>query len=109
MGPTTSPSSPLQSINPSSSSILISSSCVSSQDEEDIDKTTEDTTNQSGLKSDIRSGGYENRMLTRNRNRDRSSSISSNEGNGNSCKENLSKRTDGVSLNQKIQHSGTDT
>ena len=33
--PTTSPSSPLQSINPSSSSLLISSSCVSSQDEED--------------------------------------------------------------------------
>ena len=107
--PTTSPSSPLQSINPSSSSILISSSCVSSQDEEDIDKTTEDTTNQSGLKTDIRSGGYENRMLTRNRNRDRSSSISSNEGNGNSCKENLSKTTQSVSLNKKIQPSGTDT
>ena len=101
--PTTSPSSPLQSINPSSSSMLISSSCVSSQDEEDINKETEHNTKQRALRTDIRrGGGYE--IPKRNRNRDRSSSISSNEETGNSCKGNVSERTNNIPLHSKIQN-----
>ena len=105
--PTTSPSSPLQSINPSSSSLLISSSCVSSQDEEDNDKDSGKITKQRGIRTDIRRGGaYESRMPNRNRHRDRSSSISSNEENGISCKNKVSEKSSSVPINSNTKPQG---
>ena len=78
--PTTSPSSPMQSINPSSSSILISSSCLSSQEEDDNDKIIGQADNQSGLRKEIgRKVDIDKCLHKRIFNRDRSSSFSSNE------------------------------
>jgi len=79
--PTTSPSSPLQSINPSSSSIVISSSCLSSQEDDDNEKGTGPDKNQRILRDEMRlAGTYEDCITNGNIKRDRSFSSSSNEG-----------------------------
>lgn len=79
--PTTSPSSPLQSINPSSSSIVISSSCLSSQEDDYNEKGTGPDKNQCTLRDEMGRGDtYDDCITKGNHRRDRSSSISSNEG-----------------------------
>ena len=76
--PTTSPSSPLQSINPSSSSILASSS-LSSQEEDNENISGKEKNPRIVINENKLNGTYEACLSKINRCRDRSSSISSNE------------------------------
>ena len=76
--PTTSPSSPLQSINPSSSSILASSS-LSSQEEDNENISDKEKNPRIIINENKLNGTYEACLSKINRCRDRSSSISSND------------------------------